>query len=447
MKSIFTFLCSVWMTISFAQDFAAYRINDPEIGSFTAADFTGDQFVDIIAIEFELNSEASIHLYTNKKESTIAFTGKKLFTKIPFSGRPASGDLDGDGDVDVVYNNPMDKTLTALINDGTGNFTQMLLNVPGSTRILVYDLDKDGDYDIVGSTKNPNSLHVYINNGGLSFTATNIYNLTEAPEAIDIADFDGDGDEDILVGVSDRFNTQVFMYQNNGGGSYTSQGIAINGFNTLYNIYASDVNKDGKKDIVVLTDSDVKILENQGSMTFVEKLLSTGDDRLFTGAQVVDLTGEGQPDIVLGSFEGMRWYKNLSLSDYSYEKGIMNGVNAAYHIVSVDLNNDEAKDVITANGSLWWYQNKITQLPSGTKNETLQTISIYPNPVSDEINIEELSDKIYFLTVINGVGQEVLKTILDYGKANVKSLSSGQYLVVVQDESGKKVGQQIILKQ
>lgn len=86
------------------------------------------------------------------------------------------------------------------------------------------------------------------------------------------------------------------------------------------------------------------------------------------------------------------------------------------------------------------------QLPSGTKNETLQTILVYPNPVSDEINMDELSDKIYFLTVINSVGQEVLRTTLDYGKANIKSLQSGQYLVVVQDESGKKVGQQVILK-
>lgn len=116
-------------------------------------------------------------------------------------------------------------------------------------------------------------------------------------------------------------------------------------------------------------------------------------------------------------------------------------------IYPVDLNNDGAKDLITANGSLWWYQNKITQLPSGTKNETFQTISVYPNPVADEINIDELSDKIYFLTVINSVGQEVLNSTLEYGKANVKSLSSGQYVIVIRDESGKKVGQQIILKQ
>ena len=446
MKSIFTLLCSIWSVTTFTQDFAAYRIGDPEIGSFAAADFNGDNFVDILAIEFELNSEASIHLYTNKKENTIAFTGKKLFTKIPFTGRPESGDIDGDGDPDVVYNNPVDKTLTALVNDGAGNFAQMSLGVPGSTRILVYDLDKDGDLDLVGSTKNPSTLHVYTNNGGLSFTATNIYNASVGPEAIDIADFDGDGDEDILVGVSDRFNTQVFVYKNNGGGSYTSQGIAINGFNTLANIYASDVNKDSKKDILVLTDSDVKILENQGSMTFEEKLLATGDDRLFTGARVVDLTGEGRPDIVLGSFDGMRWYKNLSLLDYTYENGVMNGVNGAYHIVSVDLNNDGAKDVITANGSLWWYQNKITQLPSGAEDKNIQSIQVYPNPVSDEIYIKGLEDKRYFLTVVNSIGQEILKTTLDNGRAEIKSLLAGQYVVIVRNTKGKRVGQQIILK-
>lgn len=447
MNTLCTLLCSFWIFHCFGQDFAAYSIGDPEFGSFTSEDFTGDGYADILAVDFELNSQASLYLYTNKKEAVISFTERELFTKTPFSGRPATGDLDGDGDADVVYNNPADKKLMALVNDGTGNFTQMSLDVPGSTRILVYDLDKDGDLDMVGTGRNPNALHVYINNGGLSFTATNIYTLTEAPEAFDLADLDGDGDEDILVGVDDRFDTQVFVYQNNGSGNYSAKSVPINGFNSLTNIYAGDLNKDGKKDILVLTDSDVKILENTGALTFQEKVLNTGTDRLFTGASISDMTGEGRPDIVLGSFEGMRWYKNLSLSDYSYEKGIMNGVNGAYHIVSMDLNNDGAKDVITANGSLWWYQNKITQLPSGSEDEHVQSLLVYPNPVSDEINVKGFSDKIYFLTILNNVGQEVWKTTLDDGKANVKSLSAGQYVLIVRDETGQRMGQQVIMKQ
>ena|SRR5690606_855519 len=162
MKTFVTFLCFLWSAETFAQDFTIFSISEPEIGSFTTGDYTGDQYEDILAIDYTLNSEATIYLYTNKKESTIAFTEKKLFTKIPFSGGPASGDLDGDGDVDVVYNNPLDKVLTALINDGNGNFTQMPLDIPEASGIIFIDFDKDGDNDMVGYSYPLKTLHILI---------------------------------------------------------------------------------------------------------------------------------------------------------------------------------------------------------------------------------------------------------------------------------------------
>jgi hypothetical protein len=434
------------MVNCFGQDFQVSSVSDPEIGSFTAADFNGDGFVDIIAIEFELNSAASIHLYTNKKENTISFTGKELYNKIPFSGRPTSGDMDGDGDVDVVYNNSSDNTLTLLQNDGTGTFTQTPLGVPGSTRLFVTDLDKDGDLDMVGTRKNPNFLHIYINNGNLTFTATNIYSGTIGPEAFDVSDFDKDGDLDILVGINDRFNTQVFIYQNNGNGTYTVNGIPTSGFGSLSNIYAADINNDGNTDILVLTNEDVKILVNKGTLTFEEKKLQTGDARLFTGARVVDLTGEGHPDIVVGSLDGMQWYKNISLTDLTYEQGVMNDVTGAFYIASADLNNDNANDVITSNSSLWLYQNKIVQLPSGSDDLGFENTLIYPNPVTDEISFRDLNGEGYTVTIYNTTGQAVLQSTVIGGKTNVATLHPGIYKITLHDANGNPAGRQKVIK-
>ena len=431
----------------FGQDFSVYSVNDPEIGSFATGDFNDDSFTDIMAIDYQFSGTASVYLYSNKKESTISFAEKLLFDKIPFTGRPASGDLDGDGDIDLVYNNALDNMLGILMNDGAGNFTLASLGVPGGTNIMVTDLDKDGDPDLVSSRVNPKNLHVYINNGSLSYTATNIYNTTAAPTAFDVADFDNDSDLDILLGVSDRFNIQVFIYENTGNGNYSITGIPINGFNSLFNIYADDVNKDGKEDILVLTDSDVKILENKGALTFEEKQLSTGDARLFTGAHVVDLTGEGHPDIVLASLNGMEWYKSVSLSEYSYEKGIMNGVTGAYNIEALDLNNDGARDVITSNGSLWWYQNRITQLPSDSKDYINYKLLGFPNPVVNEIHFKDVVGDGYSVTLYNLSGQEVLKGLLSNGKVDISSLLPGVYTAMVLDSKGKKVGLQKFVKE
>jgi hypothetical protein len=446
MKFLCTLICSLWMVNCFGQDFQVSSVSDPEIGSFTAADFNGDGFVDIIAIEFELNSAASIHLYTNKKENTISFTGKELYNKIPFSGRPTSGDMDGDGDVDVVYNNSSDNTLTLLQNDGSGTFTQTPLGVPGSTRLFVTDLDKDGDLDIVGTRKNPNTLHIYINNGNLTFTATNIYSGTIGPEAFDVADFDNDGDLDILVGVNDRFNTQVFIYQNNGNGTYTVKGFPTSGFGPLSNIYAADINKDGNTEILVLTNDDVKILVNKGALTFEEKKLNTGDASLITGARVVDLTGEGYPDIVLGSLKGMQWYKNVSLNDFIFEQGVMNTVTGAFYIASVDLNNDGSKDVITSNSSLWWYQNKIVQSPSGSDDLWFENTLIYPNPVTEEMWFKDLRGDGYSVTFYNTTGQAVLHSTVIDGKTNVATLHPGIYMITLRDANGNPAGRQKVIK-
>ncbi|MBK8623703.1 MAG: T9SS type A sorting domain-containing protein [Saprospiraceae bacterium] len=446
MKFLCTLICSLWMVNSFAQDFSVFRLPDPEVSGYTFGDFNGDDYTDIIAVDHKANNVAAVYLLTNLKESTIGFSLKSIFFNIPFTGDPIAGDMDGDGYVDVVYNNSTDNTLFLLKNDGTGTFTQTPLGVPGSIYNKAIDLDKDGDLDMVGIRNNPKQLNVYINNGALAFTATNIYSGNIGPEAFDIADFDNDGDMDILVGVNDIFNTKVFIYQNNGNGNYTVKDYPTTGSGALFNIYADDINKDGKTDILVLMSEDVKILENKGTLTFEEKKLATGDARVFVGARVVDLTGEGQPDIILSSSKGMQWYKSLSLTDYTYEPRVMNGVNSAFDINAVDFNNDGAKDAVTSNGSLFWYQNNLVQLPSSSDDFLSENTLIYPNPVTDEISFKDLRAEKYTITIYNTTGQAVLHSTVIDGKTNVATLHPGIYMITLRDANGNPAGQQKVIK-
>lgn len=447
MKKCLSVLFSVFALSCFGQDFTAYRNNEAEIGSFATGDFNGDGYTDIIGINYLSGGNANIYLFTNKKENQIKFTLSLLLQNTPFLGGPIAGDVEGDGDQDLIYASGTDFALNALINDGTGVFTMKSLGVSGTTILSVADLDKDGDIDIVGMNSNPKRIIVYTNNGGLAFTSKTIYNTTKNLKGIGLADFDNDGDVDVLAGLDEFFDEQVVIFQNNGNGNYVRKDIQKNDFAYLSNIVAADVNKDGRMDILATSLDGVWIWENKGSMTFNKKELDTPSDFYFIGASVADYTGEGNPDIVVGTNKEFQWYKNLSVVDYTYEKKVMNGLTGAFDITSVDLNNDGAIDVVTANGSLWWYQNMITQLPSGLKEIGIKDYQVYPNPISTEINIKCLVGDGYRIAIYNTLGQEILRTSLSNGGANVSSLTAGHYIMTIIDKDGNIVGKESVVKE
>lgn len=447
MKKFLTILLGFIAFNCFGQDFNAYRDNDNEIGSFATGDFNGDGYMDIIGISYRSGEKANIYLCTNKKENPISFTFSLLLQNTPFLGGPAATDLDGDGDLDLVYASGSDFALNALINDGTGVFTIRSLGVSGTSTLSVSDIDNDGDKDIVGINYNPKRINVYTNNGGLAFTSKTIYNTTKNLKSIGLADFDNDGDVDVLAGLDEFFNEQVVIFQNNGNSNYVRKDIQKNDFPYLSNIVAADVNKDGRTDILATSLDGVWIWENKGSLTFDKKELDTPSDFYFIGASVADYTGEGNPDIVVGTNKEFQWYKNISLVDYSYEQRIMNGLTGAFDITSVDLNNDGALDVVTSNGSLWWYQNIITQLPSGLKEIEIKDYHVYPNPISTEINIKGLEGDGYTIAICNTLGQEILKTSLTNGRANVSSLTAGHYIMTIIDKDGNIVGKESVVKE
>src|SRR5262249_34884909 len=76
----------------------------------------------------------------------------------------AVGDLDGDGDLDVVTTNKFANTLTVFANDGTGALTPAL-TIPaadGPTPIVVEDLDGDGRLDIAVANGFSNDAVLYL---------------------------------------------------------------------------------------------------------------------------------------------------------------------------------------------------------------------------------------------------------------------------------------------
>jgi fibronectin type 3 domain-containing protein len=112
-----------------------------------------------------------------------------------------SGDLDGDGDIDLVTVNQGDNTVSILLNDGSGTFTQSSTPGVGSypESATIGDLDGDGDLDLAVANEGSNAVSILMNNGNGTFIQSSMPSVGNQPYSVTGGDFDRDGDLDLAA--------------------------------------------------------------------------------------------------------------------------------------------------------------------------------------------------------------------------------------------------------
>jgi PKD repeat protein/phosphodiesterase/alkaline phosphatase D-like protein len=128
------------------------------------------------------------------------------------------GDVDGDGDLDIAAGFRNSQQNQIWLNAGLGQFPfSSVLNFgTGSDNtyaVKLGDLDGDGDLDVVSSNSGQQS-YVYLNTGGgtISGIGRNLGAATGSVTTMSLADLDGDGDLDIAVGNNGQQNV-VYLNQ------------------------------------------------------------------------------------------------------------------------------------------------------------------------------------------------------------------------------------------
>jgi VCBS repeat-containing protein len=125
-------------------------------------------------------------------------------------------DLSGDGILDIVTANGGLGTVSVLLGNGDGTFQNQTEYATGTAQpmdVAVGDLNGDGRPDLA-VTSNPDSkISVLLGSGDGTFTFEDVtvYDAGTHPLSLEIADFNGDYRNDIVVTNGDGANVSIFL--------------------------------------------------------------------------------------------------------------------------------------------------------------------------------------------------------------------------------------------
>lgn len=296
-------------------------------------DVNGDGYPDVLFVN-AFNSDVPF-LYINRGAAQPGFfdmeSASRGLTEVLSSAGGQFGDLDGDGDLDLVISDAgasllggAGATPKLYLNDGAGFFTDVSgqLNAPikvAQQDVSLVDIDNDWDLDLLllNRASNPGGTHyLLLNDGTANFTDQSSVLPTTSGSVYEAeaADLDGDLDRDVFF-------------------------LSLNGF------------REGH----VRND-----LAETGALGFTSGALQPGnvDDN---EVAMIDYDVDGDYDMLIGSLGNReRFYRNDGALNFVNALGVIDQVgDSTLDVAVADLDGDGDYDIVTAQGESGNFSNKV----------------------------------------------------------------------------------------
>ncbi|GEM_PF-268425 len=354
-----------------------------------AADFDQDGDLDLSSADYQPHN--MLYLFQNDGTGTFK---KHLVQKDDPERleRHIVGDVDDDGDLDIVIVKNLRGDLLWFENNGkpmAGLWKRhvITLDLPGAYDVALADFDRDGDLDVAASSWTLGNQFAWFENDGTPADGEWKKHMIESDIAetrtMETADFDGDGDADLL-GTA-RIANEVIWYENHsqdGGVVWKKHHIDNQSIRPVHG-HPADMDGDGDLDVVMALgfyyrpgsgqsmaslrreDNQVVWYENTGKpadAVWKKHVIQTRFDDAFE-AVAGDLDGDGDVDVVATSWRTpgrIAWFENTGDPRGKWiHHPLKDNWASANQAIIADMNGDGRPDIVASaeHGSYevrWW---------------------------------------------------------------------------------------------
>ena len=379
------------------------------------ADLNNDGTQDVVGVGF---NQSTVNIYLN--DGNLNFTKEVVADSVIQVDIVDTDDIDGDGDVDIVYGGGTNARL--LRNQGQANFDEgqelfsfnnltssssfgvriVDLNNDGVKDILTYpgigftyltlldgandfsrsrievsgsglpgdlsvgDFDGNGLLDIIRQDRSNSLLSILYQEEPMQFRQETLelnWNTENGGAQMAVGDLDDDGDLDLIFPENRVIDADLSWFENIDGTLYRHQlHMQLVGARIPKMV---DFDDDGDLDIFlsvtekVIGDNEIMYFENQGNATFINWIVSDSLDHP-ADLEVADIDGDGNLDLVATARDDndLVWFRRDGLD---WQKSVIEeNANLPLGATVVDLDQDGDNDIVLASSGdakVFWYLN------------------------------------------------------------------------------------------
>jgi len=331
--------------------------NSPE--GVVHADLDSDGDIDVIVAAH--GSVNRVVWFENLGGEPLNFTRRVIDASLSFAVHVAVADLNRDGFLDVIAAGSVADEVRWYENDGGAppTFTQRVVasGVDGPRSVAVGDLDQDGDPDVVVAAQDADTTFWFENDGASlpSFTTRTVSTNEDGPVFAGVADLNCDGLPDIFT-ASVGDNT-IAWHRNAGGAppTFVSSNIDTNAVDP-FRVISADLNRDGAPDLISTSNSDLEINWHRSNganppvFTTLTILASQPGESTF-GVAAGDIDFDGDTDLLVAhpAADEVYWYENSGAANPTFTQRLVTDQSSQpMDVALADLDGDgDSEAVVT----------------------------------------------------------------------------------------------------